>query len=250
VDWGIIAANQCCGGTFLTRNALWLIDFNVFMERINQHFDGQREENFDVRAFASQSSWNLLAYLSIRSRTILIHDSVGLLTMKGVRTSGRSRECPANMQLLTLALLLYEKEHGSMPDGDWREAIKTAERAAGRKPAGDAPKDLPADLRPPLFVFRCPSHPGLAEDETTYAMVTDVPNVVPSPTQILLVETREPQKDGRIAFEQATFENSLSNHHGGDINVGLRSGAIRSLSKDINPVELRKLFDGSSENTR
>jgi len=117
VDWGVIAADQCCGGSFWTRNALWLIDFNVFMERINQHYDGQYDENFDIRAFASQSSWNPLPYLSIRSRTIMIHDSFGLLSMIGVRKQGQEREEKADQQLLTLTLLLNEMEHDELPDG-------------------------------------------------------------------------------------------------------------------------------------
>ena len=158
----------------------------------------------------------------------MIHDSVGPVAMKGMRSRGRSLECQANLQRLTLALLLYEKEHGQLPDGDWREAVQMAAEC------------------------RCPSHPGLAEGETTYAMVSGVPNAMPtigpSPSQILLVETREPQRDGRIPFEQATFDNGLgSNHFRNEINVALRSGAVRSLPADINPVELRKHLDGTGD---
>ena len=140
--------------------------------------------------------------------------------LPNLREAHNRRQCFENMKLLTLALLLYEKDHGKLPDGDWRIAVKpylgeNAER-----------------------YFRCPSHPGLADGKTTYAMVSGVPNVTPSPTQILLVELREPQRfgegDGRIPFEQATFETGLGSNHTGGINVGLRSGAVRSMNATIN----------------
>ena len=151
-------------------------------------------------------------------------------------------------------LLLYEKEHGSLPDGDWREALKRAggiqERAGGISPPV-LHQESPAGLRPPLLVFRCPSHPDLAEDETTYAMIGDVPNLTPSPNQILLVEVFQPQKlgegDGRIPFEQATFETGLGSHHMGGINVGFRSGAVRFISQTVNSEVWQKLLDGTAE---
>ena len=38
---------------------------------------------------------------------------------------------------------------------------------------------------------------------------------------------------------------ALGSNHSGSVNVGLRSGAVRSLNKDTAPDELRKLLDGS-----
>ena len=39
--------------------------------------------------------------------------------------------------------------------------------------------------------------------------------------------------------------NVLGSNHTGGINVGLRSGSVRSLDKDTVPDELRKLLNGT-----
>jgi hypothetical protein len=204
---------RCCE-TFLTRNILWLIDINVSMERINKHFDEQINETFDLESW--KPSRNPLQYFFIRSRTIKLHDMPGLPTFGKIREIARSRECSANMHLLTLALLLYEKEHGSLPDGDWRAAIRPYLGV-------DADK-----------YFRCPSS-SATDDETTYAMIRGAAN------QLLLVETREPQVNEPRTLENVM--NVLGSNHTGGINVGLRSGSVRSLDKDTVPDELRKLLN-------
>jgi len=113
------------------------------------------------------------------------------------------------MQRLTLALLLYEKDHGKLPDGDWRAAI--------RPYLGEN-----ADT-----YFRCPGS-AVADNETTYVMIGGASN------QILLVEMREPQTNEQVN-EPRTLEsvmNVLGSNHSGGINVGLRSGAVRSMDKE------------------
>jgi len=251
------------------------MDINVALTRLNKVHDAlvDPEATIDGRTLdellePSLRDWNPLPFFSIRSRTNRIMDPLTALllpAMQAAREAWRRIECTANLHRLTLALLLYEHDHGQLPDGDWREAI---ERAAGRKPAGDAPKDSPADLRPPLFVFRCPSHHGLAEDETTYAMIGGVPNAVPSPNQVLLVEVWQPQKlgegDGRIAFEKAKLWgrthvfatrpddfDGVGSHHPGVIVVGFRSGAVRSMADSMatgtTSEVWQSLLDGTAE---
>jgi hypothetical protein len=152
--------------------------------------------------------------------------------------------CVSNMKRLTLALLLYEKEHGKLPEGDWREAIR---------PYLGANADE---------YFQCPSH-KLAEGYTSYARISDVPNAVSSPMQILIVEVLQPQKlgvgDGRIPFDKATFWqkdetnpnvrrpegfDGLGSYHWDGINASFRSGAVRFLGEHV--PELRKLLDGTA----
>ena len=208
--------------TFLTKNIRWLVDINVFLSRCNKHFDEQISETIDISTW--QPSRNPLSYLFIRSRTIQIHDTIGVVALRGQRERAQSQECLANMQLLTLALLLYEKEHDKLPDGDWRAAIQPY--LAGT-PADEANADK---------YFRCPSCPA-AEDETTYVMISGTSN------QVLLVETHEPQTNEPRTLESVM--NALGSNHSGSVNVGLRSGAIRSLDKDTAPDELRKLLNGT-----
>jgi len=237
---------RCCGGTFWTRNIRWFIDINVFLERMNKHFDEWHNEHFSIDV--SRPSWNPLPYLFIRSRTNLIHDTTFVVALVGQRELGRVRECKANLQLLTLALLLYEKEHGKLPDGDWREALKTAERAGG--------------VSPPVQInFRCPSYPGLADDETTYAMVRRESGEVPTtPYTLLLVEVHPPMKmgegDGTISEAEAKLGvrhtdagqpmDGLGSYHSGTVVAGFRSGAVQVLSKHIKPDDLQSLLDGTA----
>ena len=167
--------------------------------------------------------------------------SLFIPAMQAGREAWRRIECLENMQRLTFALLLYEKEHGTLPDGDWREAVKPylGENAE--------------------LYFRCPSHRVVdaegkwreLEGTTTYAMVSNVPNLTSSPNQVLLVEVLQPQKlgegDGRIPFEQANFENALGSNHAGGTNVGMRSGTVRFITKTIELDKWRSLLDGSAE---
>jgi len=254
------------------------MDINVALTRLNKVYDAllipgatidgkTLEELLDP----SRQSWNPLPFFSKRNRTERIMDSMIALfipAMQATREAWRRTECCENLQRLTFALLLYEKEHGSLPDGDWREALLAEragdihERAGGiQERAGDISPPVmhqvsPVGLRPPLLVFRCPSHPGLVEDDTTYAMVSGVPNAVSSPNRILLVEVVQPQKlgetrlgegDGRIPFEQATFETGLGSGHPGGINVGLRSGAVRFISQTVNAEVWQSLLDGTAD---
>jgi hypothetical protein len=184
----------------------------------------------DLEEMIPEPSWNPLPLLFVRSRTNRFADTMTALiipAMQAAREAFKRSECMDNMQRLTLALLLYEKEHGSLPEGDWREALG--------EPATASP------------VFRCPSHPKLAEGETTYAMIGGVPNPVASPNQILLVEVMQPQKlgegDGRIPYEKI---DGLGSDHPGGFIVGYRSGAVCFISKTVSPEVLQSLLDGTA----
>jgi len=242
------------------------VDINIALTRLNKVHDslvipGATVEGKTIEEVMEQSrSWNPLPFFSKRSRTNRIMDmliSLFIPAMQATREAWRRIECAENMQRLTLALLLYEKEHGKLPDGDWREVVKPY--------LGENAEQY----------FRCPSHRVVdaegkwreLEGTTTYTMVSNIPNPVASPNQILLVEVCQPQKlgegDGRIPFEKvrvwrplrtlppqypppSDFD-GLGSYHPGIIPVGLRSGAVRSLSATIDPDELRNLLDGSAK---
>jgi hypothetical protein len=232
----------------------WTMDINIALTRLNKVHDslvipGATIEGKTIEEVMEQSrSWNPLPLFSVRSRTNRIMNSMMALfipAMQAAREAWRRVECDENMQRLTLALLLYEKEHDTLPDGDWREAIQPyLAPHPNPLPAGEGKKVTVAN-------FRCPSHRGLAEDETTYAMIGNVPNPVASPNQILLVEVTQPQKlgegDGRIPLGKADFENALGSNHSGGMNVGMRSGAVRFIAKTIKPEVWQSLLDGTAE---
>jgi hypothetical protein len=242
----------------------WALDINIALTRLNGTYDALIDgKTLEEILKPSGNPYNPLPLLFVRSRTNRLSDTLVSLTIPAIdaaRGAWERVECIENMQRLTLALLLHEMEHGSLPEGDWREAIKREPGTAiKREPGTVSPKETAE--------FRCPSHPGLAEGETAYAMIGGVSNPAPTPNQILLVEIREPQKlgegDGRIPFEAAAFIEAgsvgdsrsdrmdahlVGSHHMGGVNVGLRSGGVRFISATIDPMVWQSLLDGTSPN--
>jgi len=222
-----------------------MMDINIAMARMNERYDmmitgtmsddnmllGELEDLID--------SWHLLNPLplvTVHTRTNRIIDVMMALSIPAVqatREAVRRQECSENIQRLTLALLLYEIDNGTLPEGDWREAIKPYLGENWER------------------YFRCPSA-RLAEGETNYAMIGGVPNLVASPQQVLVVEVMQPQRldegNGRISFEQAMEfgQNGLGGGHVGGINVGLRSGAVRFINANINSERWRSFLDGTA----
>jgi hypothetical protein len=250
----------------------WIFDINILLKQANKFYEvlidadsivddtelvKQVEMLKSKPMFSALTSsccghttdWNPIPYFFVRGRTNRLGDTLliepllqGMLLS---REFGKRMECAENMQRLTLALLLYEKEHGKLPEGDWREAVKPY--------LGENADEY----------FRCPSR-RLEVGYTSYAMIRDVPNAVASPMQILIVEVVQPQKlgegDGRIPYEKAKFWkdpvnpyaprpdnfDGLGSHHPGGICVGLRSGGMLFLSESRNPDEVQELLSGTS----
>ena len=232
----------------------WTLDINLAMAKQNKVYDamtipgatidGETLEEFLEQSAGRQSAgspYNPLPLLFVRSRTDRIMRTLMSLFIPAVqagREAWRRNECLENMQRLTLALLLYEKEHGSLPEGDWREAI--------RPYLGED-----ADR-----YFQCPSH-RLGEGETNYAMIGGVENGVDSPNRILIAEVMQPQRlgegDGRLPVAKAQFGNygdtdfdGLGSRHPGGINIGMRSGGLRFISVTTKPDVLQSLLDGTA----
>jgi hypothetical protein len=229
----------------------WTLDINIVLERANKVYDvligkSMTLDGKDLEEIIPKPSWNPLQLLTASGRTNRFVDQMTALlipAMQASREAFKRIECTDNMQRLTLALLLYEKDHGTLPEGDWREAVKPY--------LGDHAEKY----------FRCPSHPKLAEGETAYVMIGGVPNPIASPNQILLVEVLQPQKlgegDGRFPYEKAdvwrkTMQplpddfNGLGSYHPGGLVVGYRSGAVSFMSSSISPEKLQSLLDGTA----
>lgn len=229
--WGISSADN--SSSFLSPNLTWTLDLNIAMSRLNETYDALLSSDealaLDDDIFTPKPTFfNPLPLLFTSSRTHKITDILLGLSGRAIQASRGTEQrliCSANIQRLTLALLLYKNEHGTLPDGDWRESIKPY--------LGENPKRY----------FRCPMC-QLAEDETAYALVVGEPSSVASPTPFLIVEVAKPQKlgkgDGRVALK--TLE-ELSKIHS-DFQMGNRSGAVRFLPKDAKPEELKELLEG------
>jgi len=233
----------------------WSFDITVLLERANQIYDvmimiaeGKTIEGRELEDNLKLSSRNPLAFLFARSRTIRFVDQISTIPSVGVgvmQETWHRAECTDNLQRLTIALLLYEQEHGKMPEGneddDWREAIRPYLGA-------DADK-----------YFRCPSYPELAEGETTYAMIRRESGeiAVPAPNTLLLVEVHPPMKlfgEGNGTISAATarlginrrddarqFLEGIGSYHSGGVNTGLRSGGVSFHTESMSPEYLQQL---------
>ena len=221
----------------------WSVDINIILARFNDIFDSLRDQTRLVdeidEALRKPQHWPL-RLPTVRSRSLLMADTLSSLfipAMQAGREAYRRIECAENMQTLTLALMLYEKEHGKLPNGDWREAI--------RPYLGDDSENI----------FRCPSC-SMPEGYTTYALIdhatpqVDTPGT-PSPAReltnkILIVEAFPAMKlgegTGRITPEQAQnwvkghtdsitgTEIGVGSMHAGVFNAGYRNGSVGAVS--------------------
>ncbi len=229
------------------------VDWNVVLERVNEKFDRLDDElvsnkridfNNEYRGWVSQSLCLLLT--DRRSDLVARGLTDRIVSASALQEVENRRTCSDNLKRLTLALLLYEKDHGRLPgeDVDWREAVKPY--------LGPEPEKI----------FRCPSHPS-AGDVATYAMIAGVGNPNPGPNQILLVEVVQPQKfgegNGRIPREKARFWHDLEKpdesrpddfdglggYHYVDVFAGFRSGAVLDLFNATEPEKLKVLIEGT-----
>jgi hypothetical protein len=179
-------------------------DANVAYTIINRAFDMRGTADWE-KTF--KHSLNPLRYVTVQSRSeqvgyALANSYLGLTD--SIQNVHQRLECTARFKRLTLALLLYEAEHGSMPVGDWREAIKPY--------LGEVPDDY----------FACPS------GEAGYALVLSDEKTSPETAFIpLLVETK-----WENISDSGTVSSDLSpiNAHSHSSNASYRSGAVRSVS--------------------
>jgi hypothetical protein len=160
----------------------------------------------------------------------------------------RRAECSDNLQRLALAIMLYQIEHGEMPDENWATVLKTTD---GRPQSAE--------------YFRCPSHPELPEGMTTYALIQYGDTV---PGSLLLVELEKPVPlDKAVISVDEAIELMRSSHmemvrraccgrvswsyervggirvHPGGTNAAYRNGAVRFLALwNIEESELLRLL--------
>ena len=138
------------------------------------------------------------------------------------------RECIDNMQRLTWAILLYQCEHGKLPDENWTEQIE--------KYLGENVEQY----------FSCPSNP-VPKGKTTYALVQygDTGGAVPgSHDTILLVELLEavPLDKAVITVDEVRERKRTGDSHPGGMCITHRSSAVRFLPSSVKKEELLRLL--------
>jgi hypothetical protein len=186
-------------------------DANVFFATTNRLYDEILDmERIPLLEREYKVSPNLLGLITVQSRSKMFGNHLAKLhldTVTHTRTWYQRYECIDHLKRLTLALLQYEAELGSMPTGDWREAVKPY--------FGDVSEDF----------FRCPF------GETGYALVlTDRK----TPETLLLVEADldNISATGTIANDPFIFARAHMAAYVRNItasyNASFRSGIVRT----------------------
>jgi hypothetical protein len=91
------------------------VDWNIVMRRVNGYYDRWHEAE---RPYTPQ--WPPVGNLLLGMRSRRVADSLALLhmpAMQAFREAKRRSTCVANLHRITLAMLLYQCEHGTLPPG-------------------------------------------------------------------------------------------------------------------------------------
>ena len=226
-------------------------NWNIVYRRINEVFDALQEPpprtryHALIESIASKSiPGKLISLLTPNGRGEIVADIlIDMLVPALDATEGAAHrsECTENVQRLALAILLYQLEHGELPDKNWATQIEPYLAGTPAPAAG-----VPANY------FSCPANPS-AEGFTTYALVQYDDTVAVSRDTLMLVELAKavPLAEAVITVEEVLARKRWGNVHyySGGMNVAHQSGAVRLLSETVEEEELLRML-GREDITR
>lgn len=257
------------------------LDWNIIMRRVNAQFDdpGNIQE---VPPPPLLSLRNL--FIGARSRRVA--DSVaGLCTpvFAAVHEASRRSHCVGNLRRITLAMLLYERQHGALPPAhtvdaqgnplhSWRVLLLPylGEEELHGKLRLDEPWDSRHNRRfhdRALAVYQCPST-ELRPGRTTYSVVVGAKTAFRAAevkslddfgmTLMLVTEREQPvcwmdptwELTEAVAFEGINREegvDGIGSPHPGGTNAGFRDGRVQFISDTMDMLLLKGLLDGTTE---
>jgi len=224
-------------------------DWNIIFRRINEMYDATQEPQPRAKYHAMieelettrSTPWNMFVWLAtpgnVESHIANMFIALLYPAVDAFEESIHRAKCADNIQRLALAMLLYQHEHGTMPDENWTTQIQ---------------KYL--DENPEQY-FSCSTNPS-ANGMTTYALVqygNSDDTVAGSRDLILFVELSEamPLDKAVVSVDDMLEWKQTKNGHPGGMNVALRNGAVRfvSLYSDSSKAEWRRLL-GREEATK
>lgn len=191
-------------------------DWNVATREVNRGFDLLAAGGTYV---APAPNANPLMRWAVRQRSLTLAAAVFQQEASVFARSKEMRQqtdCMMRLRRLALALLIYEKEHGRLPNDNWRQAIRPL--------LGDDPDRY----------FRCPACSS-TENVSTYALVRRGP--------LLLVELATPLP---VDAPDPPLDRSLCGSGHGSFTVAYRNGTVKHLEARLTPQDeeaLRTSFD-------
>ncbi len=259
------------------------LDWNVLASRVNEHYDTALTSG----TYPSPSPGRILAALAlVRTRSKMVADILGALLLPAVdaaREATRRNICTDRMNRITLAMLLYERDHGTLPpaytvdtDGrpmhSWRVLVLPylGQKELHAKIRLDEPWDSERNRRShgeAVPFYQCPSA-GSAPGHTTYSVVVgpempfdagqgkSLSQFGPKSAHMILVVERladvcwmDPTQDLPQAAvgDRVGLPHGIGSRHPGGANCGHRDGAIRFLSETFYTGFLIGLLKGTSD---
>lgn len=262
------------------------VDWNVVTEEINSRFDAM-EKKAELQPPVRLSARDLITGLFLRSRSRRVADLIEVLcipSIEAAREANRRSMCADNLRRITLAMLLYEREHGVLPPAytvdaegkplhSWRVILLPylGEEELYAKLQLDEPWDSEHNRRfheIAVGIYQCPTA-KLSLGQTTYSVVvgktTAFEGAEGKPldgfgVNLMLVTEREQpicwMDPGSELGETVASEgincrepgvHGIGSRHPGGGQAGFRSGGVRFISETIDRAVLQGLLDGTAE---
>jgi uncharacterized protein DUF1559 len=261
------------------------VDWNIVMRRVNELYD-------DLGGIHVWQRPKLLSpgnlFIGVRSQRV--GDLMAGLFMPSLEATGeaiRRTDCVGNLRRITLAMLIYERQHGTLPPvytvdaagnplHSWRVLLLPylGEEELFGKLRLDEPWDSQHNRRfhhAAIAIYQCPSA-ELKPGQTTYSVVVGEKTAFQAAegkslddlgmNLMLVVERAQsvcwmnPTSElaESVAFEGINRRegdvDGIGSHHPGGVDVGLRDGSVRFISKTIELPLLQGLLDGTAEECR
>ena len=258
------------------------VDWNVVMRRVNASFDDW--ENIDhLQPPSLLSPGNLL----IGKRSERLGDFLAgyiLPAVQAFREATHRLDCQGNLQRIVLAMLIFERQHGTLPPAytvdasgqplhSWRVLLLpyVGEAELFDKLRLDEPWDSPhngqfQDAAP--AIYRCPST-ALLPGQTSYSVIVGENSAFPAGqgmaldelemNRILVVERERPvgwmapmsELPRSTAIQginrRHAEQDGLGSPHPGGLNVGMRDGSSRFFGETMDLQVLESLLDGTQD---
>ncbi len=262
--------------------AYFAFDWNVVMQRVNEHYN-----DWGDVLILHPPELTLQDSLMINRRSLGLGDLMASVLMPAVQAwdeaTFRSR-CQDNLQRIVLAMLIYERRHGTLPPAytvdasgeplhSWRVLLLPylGEGQLFDKLRLDEPWDSQHnrqfhDAAP--AIYRCPST-ALLPGQTSYSVIVGENSAFPAGqgmslddlqmNRILVVEREKPigwmepasELTRSIAIlginRRDAEQDGIGSPHVGGVQVGMRDGSSRFISETLCLDVFESLVDGTED---